>query len=62
MTESEYMAASELAKVRVARAILRDLVSDQIPYKELAKVCSTIWKWEQALSKAAEVNEGGEDA
>jgi len=60
MTESEYIAASELAKVRIARRIIWDLVSKQIPYKEAAKVCSILGSWEQALSKAAEVNEGGE--
>jgi len=53
MTEREYIDATNLAKIRAAKAILRDLMPMcGLDENQLSAAINSLDKWEQRLNKA----------
>lgn len=53
MTEKEYIFVCDLRSVRIIRAVLRDIVSEnnsQIPNEEYGQIARTLFEWEQRLT------------
>lgn len=64
MNEREYIDATDLSKVRMIQATLRDICTDNsecIDNKEYASVIDLVWQWSQRLEKAVVVNNDDPD-